>query len=85
MMDTRCVRILRQDERLGGVILSYWTKTLSNMIITTERERAEVSVTSLKQGLMCSFTLKVQVDADSTGPANCCYLRRLEKLHFKAS
>lgn len=38
MMDTRCVKILRQDERVGGVILSFWTKTLSNMRITAECE-----------------------------------------------
>lgn len=33
MMDTRCVKILGQDERVGEVILSYRSKTLSNMII----------------------------------------------------
>lgn len=47
MMDTRCVKILRQDERVGGVILSYRTKTLSNMIITAESVKAGVIVTSL--------------------------------------
>lgn len=36
MMDARCVKILRQDERVRGVVLSYWTKTLSNMIRTAE-------------------------------------------------
>lgn len=65
-------------------LLSYWTKTLSNMIITAERDRAEVTVTSLKHGLMCSFTLKVKVEMDSTGPVGCCYFGRLEKLNFKA-
>lgn len=65
MMDTRCVKILRQDERVGEVILSYRTKTLSNMIITAESAKAGVIVTSLKRRLMCSFTLKVEVEMDS--------------------
>lgn len=66
MMDTRCVKILRQDERVGEVILSYRTKTLSNMIKTTaESVKAGVIVTSLKRRLMCSFTLKVEVEMDS--------------------
>lgn len=55
MMDTRCVKILRQDE---GVILSYWAKTMSNVIITAESMKVEVIVTSLDRGLLCSFTLK---------------------------
>lgn len=70
MMDTRCVKILRQDER---VILSYWTKTMSNMIITAESVKVEVIVTSLERGLMCSFTLKVKVEMDSNLPVACCY------------
>lgn len=61
-----------QDERVFGVILSYWTKTLSNMIITAQSARAEVIVTSLKRGLMCSFTLKVKVEMESNPAAACC-------------
>lgn len=67
-----------------GVILSYWTKTMSNMIITAESAREEVIVTSLGRGLMCSFTLKVKVEMDSNLPVACCYLSRLEWLNFKA-
>lgn len=76
MMDTRCVNreeILKQDERVWGVILSYWTKTLSNMIITEENERAEVTVTSSKRGLKRSFTLKVKVEMDSNLCLARCY------------
>ena len=51
------------------------------MIITTETERAEVTVTSLKRGLMCSFNLKVTSEMDSNRPVAHCYL---ERLHFKA-
>lgn len=69
-------RSFRQDER--GDKSSYWTKTMSNMIITAESEGAEVTVTSLKRGFMCSFTLKVKLEMGS------CYFRRLERLHFKA-
>lgn len=55
MMDTRCVKILMQDERACRVILSYWSKTLGNMIITVEDDGAEVSVTSL------SFYVQIQL------------------------
>lgn len=48
--------------------MSYWTKTLSDMIITAQRVRVEVIVTSLKRGFMCSFTLKVKVEMDSNLP-----------------
>lgn len=84
-MDTRCVKILRQDERVRRVILSYWTKTLSNMIMSAESVRAEVGVTSLKRGFMCSFTLKVKVEIDSNLPVVLFYSSTLEKsLNFKA-
>lgn len=36
MMDTRCVKILGQDERVRGVILSYWNNTLRNLIIIAQ-------------------------------------------------
>lgn len=58
--------------------MSYWTKTLSNMIITAETGRAEVTVTSLKRGLMCSFTIKVKVEMDSNWPFAHFYLKRLK-------
>lgn len=46
MMDTRCVKILRQDERVCKVILSYGTRTLKNMIKkTAEKKGAEVTKT----------------------------------------
>lgn len=64
--------------------MSYWTKTLSNMIITAENEGSEVTVTSSKGGLKCSFTLKVKVEKDSHLPLAGCYLSRLERLNFKA-
>lgn len=64
--------------------MSYWTETLSNMIITAENEGSEVTVTSSKRGLKCSFTLKVKVEKDSRLPLACCYLSRLERLDFKA-
>lgn len=54
------------------------------MIITAESPRAEVIVTSLKRGLMCSFTLKVKVEMDSNLPVARCYSSRLERLNFKA-
>lgn len=57
---------------------------MSNMIITSESVGAEVIVTSLKRGLMCSFTLKVKVEMDSCILVAHCYLSRLEKLYFKA-
>lgn len=71
MMDTRCVKHLRQDERVCGVILSYWAKTLSNMIITAEARKAKFTVTSLQRGLTCSFTLKVKLKMDSNWPVAC--------------
>lgn len=54
------------------------------MITTAEGARAEVNVTSLKGGLMCSFTLKVKVEMDSNLPVAHCYLSGLERLNFKA-
>lgn len=46
--------------------------------------RVEVIMTSLKRGLMCSFTLKVKVEIDSNTRVARCYLSRLEWLYFKA-
>lgn len=63
--------------------MSSWTKTMSNMIIMAESAGAQVIVTSLERGLMCSFTLKVKVETDSNLPVACCYLSRLEWLNFK--
>lgn len=56
---------------------------MSNMIIMAVSARAQVIVTSLERGLMCSFTLKVKVEMDSNLPVACCYLSRLEWLNFK--
>lgn len=54
------------------------------MIITADGARVKVIVTSLKRGLMCSFTLKVKVEMDSNLPVARCYLRKLGRLNFKA-
>lgn len=46
MMDTRCVKILRRDERVCKVVLSYGAKTWKNMVKTAEKKGAGVKKTS---------------------------------------